>query len=89
MVRILAIIEYKPKTGRIRQKRFVEAMCTKGFLKLPNSGCGWVSDNHYSTVEEAGKAVTEASTTSGARIEKAYVIEYGSFVVIPKRACRE
>jgi hypothetical protein len=87
-VKILAVIDFKPKTGRVRQKRFVEAMRTKGFLKLPDSGCGWVSDNHYHDVEDAGKAVAEASTTSGARIEKAYVIEYGSFVVIPKAACR-
>lgn len=88
-MRILAIIEFKLKTGRIRQKRFIEAMRTKGFTKLPLSGCGWVSDNHYSNVDDAGKAVAEASTTSGARIERAYVIEYGSYVVFPKRPCRE
>jgi len=82
-VKIFAVIENPPSTGRIRRGRFLTAMKTRGFLNLPGVPAGWVADHQYSTVDEARNAIADASTVSGVTIHRAYVIEYGNFAMLP------
>jgi hypothetical protein len=55
----------------------------RDFANLPGVPCGWVSDRTYSTVGEARDAIIEASAASNVAIQKAYVIEYGNFALVP------
>lgn len=80
-VKIFALIEH-PSIGRIKRGRLQAALQKKGFLSLPGTLTGWVSDHVYSTVDEARHALAEASEVARVSIQKAYVIEYGSFTVI-------
>jgi len=82
-VKIFAVIEHKPATGRIKRERFEAMLKARDFTNLPGVPCGWVSDHTYSDVVAARDAIIEASAASGVGIMKAYVIEYGNFALVP------
>jgi hypothetical protein len=82
-MKIFAVIEHKSSTGRNKRGRFEAMLRARDFANLPGVPCGWVSDHKYADVVEARDAIIEASAASGVPIQKAYVIEYGNFALVP------
>jgi hypothetical protein len=82
-VKIFALIEHEQATGSASLSRFESMLKARGFLHLPGVTAGWVSDHTYSTVRQARDELVEASAASGVAIQKAYVIEYGNFAMLP------
>ncbi|MEK7951750.1 hypothetical protein [Luteolibacter soli] len=82
-MKIFTVIEHKPATGRIKRGRFEAMLRARNFANLPGVSCGWVADHQYATVGEAREAIIEASAASNVAIQKAYVIEYGNFALVP------
>jgi hypothetical protein len=82
-VKIFAVIEHKSSTGRVKRGRFEAMLKARDFANLPGMPCGWVSDHIYADVIEARDAIVEASAASRVGIQKAYVIEYGNFALVP------
>lgn len=82
-MKIFAVIEHLPKTGRVKRGRFEAMLKARNFANLPGVPCGWVSDHAYTNVIEAKEAIIEACAASNVAILKAYVIEYGNFALLP------
>lgn len=82
-MKIFAVIEHKAATGRIKRGRFETMLKARNFTNLPGVSCGWVSDHTYPDVRDAKAAIVEASAASGVAIQKAYVIAYGTFALVP------
>jgi hypothetical protein len=78
-MKILVLLEFTPGTGARKRTAFNRSMLDSGFTRLPGVATAWVADRKFPDISTAEEAVADASTTAGAAVHKAYVVEYGRF----------
>ena len=85
-MKILTVVEFGPGIKLQRRSAFQAAMSERGFVRLPGVSSTWVADGIFASLDLAREAVAEAAAASDAAVHKAYLVEYGAFVVFPGEA---